>query len=102
MSVTIIIIESAGGTARKKLKESMPAQVREALDAVGRDVDMESGEQLREGLARGFPNKFVVPEEVLTFPPDEEEPESTKKNRQRMRELNNKLRRKKLPGNAEV
>jgi hypothetical protein len=98
--ITIIVIES-GGEARKRLKKSMPPQVRAALDQVGRDVDMESGEELRDGLAAGFPRKFVVPEEVLVFPPEEEEPETTKLRRRRMKDLNNRLRRKRLPGNTE-
>jgi hypothetical protein len=97
----IIIINIEGPEARKRLKKLMPPQVRAALDQVGRDVDMESGEELREGLAEGFPTKFIVPEEVLVFPPDEEEPDGKKKRRRRMRDLNNQMRRKKLPGNAE-
>ena len=79
----------------------MPKQVREALDNVGVDVSMESGEELRSKLSPGFPNKFVVPEEVLTFPSEEGEPERTKGRRRRMRDLNNKLLRKKQPGNTE-
>jgi hypothetical protein len=99
--ITIIVIESAGAETRKRLKKAMPAQVRESLDAVGRDVDMESGEEIRDKLPAGFPRLFVVPEEVLVFPADEEEPDSTKKRRRRMKELSTKLRRKKLPGNTE-
>ena len=97
--ITIIIVSQP--EVRKNLKTLMPKQVREALDNAGRDVSMESGEEMREKLAPGFPTAFVVPEEILTFPPDEDEPDSTKKRRRRMRDLNNKLRRKKQPGNAE-
>ncbi len=97
--ITIIIISQP--EVRKNLKSLMPAQVREALDSVGRDVSMESGEEMRSKLAPGFPTAFVVPEEILTFPPDEDEPDTKKKRRRRMRELNNKLRRKKQPGNTE-
>ena len=46
MSVTIIIIEGDGAEKRKKLKDAMPTSVREALDDVGRDVEMESGPYL--------------------------------------------------------
>ena len=97
--ITIIIISQP--EVRKNLKTLMPKQVREALDSVGRDVEMESGEELRSKLAPGFPTAFVVPEEVLTFPPDEDEPDLTKKRRRRMKDLNNKLRRKNQPGNTE-
>jgi hypothetical protein len=98
----IIIINIEGQEARKRLKKLMPRQVRESLDQVGRDVEMESGEELRDKLPEGFPRRFVVPEEVLVFPAEEEEPETTKKRRRRMRDLNRKIRRKKTPGNTEA
>lgn len=102
--INIFIIERGGGgrEVRQRLKKLMPAQVREALDQAGRDVDMESGEELRDKLPKGFDRRFVVPEEVLVFPADEEEPEGTKKRRRRMKELNQKLRRKRMPGNTEA
>jgi hypothetical protein len=98
----IIIINIEGHEARKRLKKLMPRQVRGALDQIGRDVEMESGEELRDKLPEGFPRQFVVPEEVLVFPQEEDEPETTKKRRRRMRDLNRELRRKKTPGNTEA
>jgi hypothetical protein len=100
VDINIFIID--GAELRKKLKKLMPAQVREALDQSGRDVELESAEEIREKLPAGFDKRFVVPEEVLVFPDEEEEPDGTKKRRRRMRELNTKLRRKKLPGNTEA
>ena len=99
--ITVIIIESEGAAQRKRLKETMPTQVREALNSAGLDVEMESGEELRKKLPRGFPDKFVVPEEVLVFPAEEEDKVNAKR-RRRMRDMNNSTRRKKLPGNAEA
>ena len=97
--ITIIIMSQP--EVRKNLKSLMPKQVRESLDNVGVGVSMESGEELRGKLAPGFPNSFVVPEEVLVFPPEEDEPLPTKKRRRLMKDLNNKLSRKKQPGNTE-
>ena len=102
MSVTIIIIEGDGATARKKLKEKMPISVREALDSVGRDVEMESGEQMRRKLPEGFPDEFVVPEEILVFPPERGESELSKSGKRRLKSLRNKLVRKTQPGNTEA
>ncbi len=99
-SINIFIIKNAG-EARKRLKKLMPPQVRSALDQIGRDVDIESGEEIRDKLPGGFDRRFVVPEEVLVFPAEEEEPKRTKQRRQQMKDLNNRLRRKRLPGNAE-
>ena len=100
MSVTIIIIEGDGAVARKSLKDKMPASVREALDSVGRDVEMESGEQLRKKLPEGFPDEFVVPEEVLVFP-EEEEDVKKKKTKKRINVMRNNIVRKSQPGNTE-
>lgn len=103
MSVTIIIIEEGdGAVSRKKLKEAMPEQISKALDDVGKKVEMESGEQMRDKLPPGFPREFVVKEEILVFP-DEEEDETTqhkKKSRKRMMEIRNKIIRKSIAGNA--
>ncbi len=100
--VTIIIIEGDSAVARKKLKDAMPKSVRESLDAVGKDVDMDDAKTIRDKLPEGFPREFVVPEEVLFFPDEEDdEPPETKKRRRRMKELNTKLRRKGVAGNAE-
>lgn len=101
-NITIIVIESEGAELRKRLKKAMPKNIKDTFDAIGRDVDMESGEEIRDKLPEGFPRRFVVPEEVLVFPPDEEEPEQTKKRRRNMRDLNTKSLRKKLPGNTEA
>ncbi len=109
MSVTIIILEGDGATpspsadnavARKKLKDRMPESVREALDAAGRDIEMESGEQIRRKLPKGFPDEFVVPEEVLVFP-EEEEDVKKKKTRKRINVMRNNIARKNQPGNTE-
>lgn len=97
--INIFIVSQA--EVRSKLKKLMPKQVRESLDNAGLDVSMESGEELRGKLAPGFPNSFVVPEEVLMFSEEEDEPAQKRKSRRTMRELNNKLRRKKQPGNTE-
>ena len=101
MSVTIIIIEGDGATARKNLKDKMPKSVREALDSIGHDVEMESGEQLRRKLPEGFPDEFVVPEEVLVFPAEKGESELAKTGKRRLKNLRNKLIRKIQPGNTE-
>lgn len=96
--ITIIIMEN-GAETRKRLKAALPPSMRESLK--GREVEMESGEQLRDKLPEGFPRKFVVPEEVLVFPDEAEEPEPQRKRRRRLREMSLKSRRKKLPGNTE-
>ncbi len=103
MSVTIIIIEGGpGAVERKRLKDKMPASVREALDSVGRDVEMESGEQMREKLPEGFPDEFVIKEEILTFPEEPGESELKTKGKRRIKQLRNKLIRKTQPGNTEA
>lgn len=102
MSVTIIVIEGDGAESRKKLKEAMPKSVRESLDAVGRDVEMESGEQMRDKLPAGFPREFVIKEEILVFP-DEKEDAPTKANKRMKKRINsmrNDLVRKTIPGNS--
>ncbi len=98
--VTIIIID--GSESRKNLKAAMPESIRKVFDSVGRDVEMESGEQIKDKLPAGFPRAFVQLEEVLFFPPSEEESEPTKKRRRGMRELNNRRRRIKTAGNTEA
>ena len=102
MTITIIVIESEGAEIRKRLKKAMPAQVRESLDAVGKEVDIESGEEIRDKLPAGFPRRFVVPEEVLVFPDEEPEDEVKVKRRKRMKDLNTKSRRKRTAGNTEA
>ena len=99
MSVTIIIIEGDGAIARKKLKDAMPESVRESLDQVGKDVEMESGEQIRDKLPEGFPREFVIKEEVLVFP-EEEEDVKKKKTKKRINNMRNNIVRKSVPGNS--
>lgn len=94
--INIFVIEVA--EARKKLKKFMTPRMREALDQAGLEVDMESGEEIRDELPEGLPGKFVVPEEVLFFPHEKGETEDKKKARRRMKDLNNKKKRKRVPG----
>ncbi len=102
MSVTIIVIDGDGATQRSNLKDKMPAQVREALDAIGKDVAMSSGEDVRRQLPAGFPDKFVVPEEILFFPDEKQESPANVKARKRLNDRLQKMIRKSLPGNAEA
>ena len=99
--ITIIIIEGKGPAMRKRLKEAMPESMRKTFDEIGRDVDMESGEEFRDKLPPGFPRKFVVPEEVLVFPAEEKD-EVLAQRRKQIREVNTKRRRKRTPGNTEA
>lgn len=99
--INIFIIESPG-EIRKSLKKLLPPQVRASLDQAGVEVDMESHTQMRDKLPAGFPAKFTVPEEVLVFPSEEGESETTRRRRQGMKAMNLKLKRKRIPGNAEV
>ena len=102
MSVTIIVIESDGAVARQNLKEAMPKSVRESLDAVGKAVEMESGEQMRDKLPGGFPREFVIKEEILVFPDDEDDDDTkrAKKTKKRLNNMRNNIVRKTIPGNV--
>ncbi len=105
MPTTINIFIVGGGElreARKRLRSTLPAQVQESLHQSGREVELESGEELRDKLPEGFPRKFIVPEQVLFFPDEEGESNTTKKRRRQMKNLNNRLRRKKTAGNTEA
>lgn len=100
-NINIFIIDGseARKNLRKGLKKFMPKNLRESFDQAGVDVDMESGEEMRENLPEGLPREFVVPEEVLVFPAEKGDSETTKKRRRRMRDINNRLKSKKTPGN---
>ncbi len=94
MSINIIIIndENRKNIERKKLKRTLPPELQEALKGI--DVDMEDHEEVREKQPKGFPNPFVVPEEVLFFntESDEEEEETPVVVRNRRRRKNLKRR----------
>ena len=90
MSINIIIIndENRKNIERKKLKRTLPPELQEALQ--GLDLDMEDHEEVREKQPKGFPNPFVVPEEVLFFKQAEEEEEESPvvvRNRRRRKNL---------------
>lgn len=98
--IIIINIES-GAEGRKQLKKLLPVSMQKSLNDAGVDVEMESGEQLRDKLPEGFSRAFVVPEEVLVFPTAEKEPEERASMRKRLKAMSLKNRRKKQPGNTE-
>lgn len=99
--INIFIVQSPE-EIRKNLKKLMPESMRKQFDKQGLNVEMESGEQLNEKLPPGMPKAFVVPEEVLTFPSEPGELESNRNRRRRIRDLNLKTRRERLPGNTEA
>ena len=99
--ITIIVIESKGAEMRKRLKKAMPESIRQTFDEIGRDVDMESGESIRDKLPPGFPRTFIVPEEILVFPVEEKD-EVLVQRRKQIKEVNTKRRRKRTPGNTEA
>jgi hypothetical protein len=96
--INIFIIEN-GSETRKQLKKLLPPTLQKSLE--GHEVEMESGEQLRDKLPEGFPRAFIVPEEVLVFPSEEDEPAVRKTRRRQMKDINLKNKRKKIAGNAE-
>lgn len=75
MPINIIILnnETRKDLDRKSLKRTLPPELQDALK--GLDVDMEDHEEVRDKQPKGFPNRFVVPEEVLFFDTEEEEEE---------------------------
>ena len=93
-----LVVSACSASAKTEKKRSTSKNVKKI------ELKGEKGKLVIEGsglkLPKGFPDEFVVPEEVLVFP-EEEEDVKKKKTRKRINVMRNNIARKNQPGNTE-